>query len=108
MDIISRKEAKEQGLKYYFTGEPCPHGHVAERYVSNGRCVECTNDSARKWQKANPEKVKELRRAQRQNGYDQKWIEKNKDKVFKYKRRYREANKEKLKEFRRQYYQKKY
>lgn len=43
MEIISRKEAKEQGLKFYFTGEPCPHGHVAPRYVSSRGCTECAN-----------------------------------------------------------------
>lgn len=25
----------------YFTGKPCRHGHVAERKVANGICVEC-------------------------------------------------------------------
>ena len=39
--IISRKEAKAQGLKRYFTGKPCKHGHVAERIASNGKCLEC-------------------------------------------------------------------
>jgi len=41
MEIISRKEAKDKGLLRYFTGKPCPHGHIAERYVSVGGCVEC-------------------------------------------------------------------
>jgi len=36
----SRLEAYEQGADRYFTGIPCRHGHVAERYVS-GSCVEC-------------------------------------------------------------------
>lgn len=25
----------------YFTGKPCRNGHVAERYVNDGRCVQC-------------------------------------------------------------------
>lgn len=25
----------------YFTGVPCPKGHIAERYVSNSVCLEC-------------------------------------------------------------------
>ena len=41
MEIITRKEAKEQGLKKYFTGKPCPRGHISERYMS-GRCVACS------------------------------------------------------------------
>jgi hypothetical protein len=40
MDIISRAEAKAQGLTHYFTGKPCKNGHVAKRLVA-GACVEC-------------------------------------------------------------------
>ena len=39
--IISREKAKEQGLKTFFTGNACLHGHVADRLVSNGNCVDC-------------------------------------------------------------------
>jgi hypothetical protein len=41
MDIITQQEAQEKGLKRYFTGKPCKHGHLGERLVSNGRCCEC-------------------------------------------------------------------
>jgi len=41
MQIISRAEAKAKGLKRYFTGKPCKHGHVAERQVFNATCVDC-------------------------------------------------------------------
>lgn len=30
--------------KRYFTGEPCSKGHIAERFVSNGHCVECKKE----------------------------------------------------------------
>lgn len=40
-DIISRKEALAKGLKRYFTGKPCKHGHISERTISG--CVECHN-----------------------------------------------------------------
>ena len=36
----TRSEAKAQGAKYYFTGEPCKHGHIAPR-KTKGACVEC-------------------------------------------------------------------
>jgi 5-methylcytosine-specific restriction endonuclease McrA len=36
----TRSKAKAQGAKYYFTGEPCKHGHVAPR-KTKGACVEC-------------------------------------------------------------------
>ncbi|MBC5790661.1 hypothetical protein [Providencia sp. JUb39] len=41
MKVISRKEAAVKGLSRFYTGKPCVHGHVAERFVSNGVCVEC-------------------------------------------------------------------
>jgi hypothetical protein len=46
MKIVTRQEAKKEGLSRYFTGEPCKHGHVAERYSGAGICVEC--DRARR------------------------------------------------------------
>lgn len=36
----SRAEAKKIGSKYYFTGQPCKHGHIAPR-KTKGTCVEC-------------------------------------------------------------------
>ena len=41
MKIVTLQEAKDQKLVRYFTGNPCKNGHVAERYVSNKRCLEC-------------------------------------------------------------------
>jgi hypothetical protein len=34
-------EAKEIGLKRYFTGLPCPRGHISDRYTGSSTCVEC-------------------------------------------------------------------
>lgn len=41
--IISRSAAKAvpNNGGFYFTGRPCKHGHVSQRYISNGKCVEC-------------------------------------------------------------------
>jgi 5-methylcytosine-specific restriction endonuclease McrA len=36
----TRAEAKATGAKYYFTGDPCKHGHIAAR-KTKGSCVEC-------------------------------------------------------------------
>lgn len=41
MKIISRQQAIEQKLTRYFTGEPCKHGHISEKLLSNRTCVEC-------------------------------------------------------------------
>ena len=39
--IVARKDAKALGLKRYFTGKPCKHGHISERHVSDGGCLRC-------------------------------------------------------------------
>ena len=44
MEKISRETAIRLGLKRYFTGAPCIHGHICERLVKKfggGECVEC-------------------------------------------------------------------
>lgn len=40
--IITLAEAKAAGLKRYYTGVPCKHGHLTERQTSNGTCMKCT------------------------------------------------------------------
>ncbi len=45
---VSRQEAIAKGLKFYFTGKPCKHRHVAERFVKGYACCVCrllTNNS---------------------------------------------------------------
>ena len=41
MKIVTRATAIARGQKRYYTGRPCRNGHVSERLVSNGVCVEC-------------------------------------------------------------------
>lgn len=86
MELISRAQAKEQGVTKYFTGKPCPREHVCERKVASGACVQCVRDKqhakdaadparktrrlaaqyARKkaagtlWNQRNPERTKEM------------------------------------------------
>ncbi len=40
--IISRAEARSQQLTSYFTGIPCPNGHVSNRNTKDGGCNECS------------------------------------------------------------------
>jgi hypothetical protein len=65
-NIISRDEAKALELKRYFTGKPCRHGHIAERNVRSGRCLECFREYQQEYQHArraaNLEKVRERER----------------------------------------------
>lgn len=41
--IIDRQAAADSGRTRFYTGRPCKHGHMAERFVSGGGCVECVN-----------------------------------------------------------------
>lgn len=46
--VIKKRDAKAQGLKKYFTGKPCKNGHLSERLVSDGHCIECKSENTRK------------------------------------------------------------
>lgn len=46
----TRSDAEMQGVPYYFTGQPCKHGHVAARYLCNTGCLECVNKTLKRVQ----------------------------------------------------------
>ena len=48
MEVITRKQAQEQGLTHYFTGKPCKHGHIAKRLVTSKSCVVCNCANTKK------------------------------------------------------------
>lgn len=48
-ELISRKQAIQMGLSFYFTGKPCLRGHVARRRIENRNCVVCTSEKKREW-----------------------------------------------------------
>ena len=56
MQIITKDEAVLKGLNTFFTGKPCDHGHVSERYVGNGGCRECAINRGRRHYEKNSEK----------------------------------------------------
>lgn len=39
-----RAEARKAGLMYYFTGKPCPNGHLARRLTTTAHCTECRRE----------------------------------------------------------------
>ncbi len=41
VERISKEAAHLRGWRYFFTGQPCDEGHMAERDVKSGRCLEC-------------------------------------------------------------------
>jgi hypothetical protein len=77
----TRKEAQDQGAKYYFTGEPCKHGHIAPR-KTKGACVECLKVE---WQQAAEKRTEYFREYnKREDVKDRKneWYEANKEQVI--------------------------
>jgi hypothetical protein len=87
MNIITRKEAKEQGLKQYFTGQPCKRGHIANRLLSTGVCLECSKIRCLQFYYENVEYSRNRSKKYSQN---------NKDKTNSLKKRWKQSNKNKV------------
>lgn len=75
------KEASEIGSKSYFTGKPCPKGHISIRRTVNYGCVQCQsdytvaykprrNEIGRRWMRENKEKAAEACRKYKANHPD--------------------------------------
>lgn len=56
--LISRRQAKQNGYKHYFTGVPCVRGHVSKRLVSTRACIACSRENDIGRYQKNPEKEK--------------------------------------------------
>ena len=56
--FISQQQAQDQGLKHFYNGDACKHGHIAAKYASGAGCVECACRRAKGWKAENPSKVK--------------------------------------------------
>jgi hypothetical protein len=101
MDIIKRKEALVLGLKRYYTGKPCKHGHIVERYIDGG-CVECKKVNSEKWANNNSDKRKEINNKYNKNNRDKRrtsylnWVMNNPEKAKTNSINYRKRNRHKL------------
>lgn len=108
MQIISRSEAKRLGLKRYFTGNPCCHGHVCERHVSSFGCIGCIDrekmrQRASQWFRDNTQRHKEyakldhVKNKERNNKRSRDWSQANKERHRENGRSWRAKNQEKAK-----------
>lgn len=95
--ISERKAAKNVGLRHYFTGKPCKHGHTDTRLVSTGQCCECVRLNHYKDYPKHKEK-----RLQCIKG----WQQMNKEKVNSQTRQWRSDNPDKASQVTKQYYHK--
>jgi 5-methylcytosine-specific restriction endonuclease McrA len=97
MDITSRTDAKKAGLTRYFTGKPCKHGHVAERYVANCLCVGCSPAIQKAWYDKRPKKEKKPSKnlwkdPEYKRAYFRQWRKDNLDQSSEIKRKWRSKN----------------
>jgi 5-methylcytosine-specific restriction endonuclease McrA len=89
-EIVTYTQARERGLRHYFTGKPCMYGHVAIRLASTGMCQECARLRQRKWRVENLELARQRYREWKSNNPDvakaatASWRNRNPDKVIKY------------------------
>ena len=84
--FISRAQAKEQGLRLYFTGRECKRGHTSVHDME-GKCRECRLARQRNHFSQNKE---------RYSATMKKWHERNPDYQEQYNTQYRQENRERL------------
>ena len=87
MKIIKRFEAVALGLKHYFTGRPCIHGHIEQRRVNDRNCAGCDRLHRKLYRKRHFELHKALTKIS---------YEKHKKRHLAQKRIYRQDNKAKV------------
>ena len=96
MELISRKEAREQGLTRYFTGKPCKNGHTSERFVSNKTCCACITERGQqaevKKQKAATNSAWNAANKKRRSATGAAWQAANKDRKSAYDAAWAAAN----------------
>lgn len=114
-EVLSREEAKARGLVRFFTGKPCKHGHVAERFVSGRVCCECQKVNSRIFASRHPERVAQNRSVQKaknasyfrdyyarnreaRKAQASAWYEANKDRALRACRDWAERNRDKVRE----------
>lgn len=93
--VILRKDAKKQGLRHYFTGNPCKAGHTDKRLVSTGQCCECIRlNHYKDYAKHKEKRLQEIK----------EWQQSNKETVNAATRRWRIQNPTSADATRRKYY----
>jgi len=110
-EIITRAEARAKGLKFYFTGKPCPYGHVETRKTIDRGCMACRSRIDKKsyykhqdkriaksanWNANHPERRAEIQHENIESGRaakaTRKWTASHRDEVNAYRRRITAAN----------------
>lgn len=60
MIFSSKEEAAASGSNMYSTGLPCKNGHLSNRYVKSGLCVECSLKRYKRWADKNRGYIRQI------------------------------------------------
>ena len=98
--IVTRAQARAAGLRRFFTGIPCKHGHIAQRQTIGGKCFGCrkppSKDYMAAWHAAHPGKRASYQKAYEASHKEEKrlYYEQNFDRIHARNRAWRQANQE--------------
>jgi hypothetical protein len=107
MEILSRSEASQRDLKFYFTGGCCKHGHISARRVTTRQCSTCESDNYNKYYQANTERIADRRQTNKEkaNEYHKQHYQQNKERISKQHVDYNHTHKDQIAESARRYYE---
>lgn len=77
----NRADAKAQGVRHYFTGKPCKHGHIALR-ETKGSCVECRKLEHQACYAGRKDYFAEYNRSEKGKDNKRRYYDQNKDLVI--------------------------
>lgn len=94
----TKQEAVQSGSKVFFTGVPCKNGHIAPRFVSDGRCETCRKENGKKYygryksDVLSKRKKRYLKNKDHEKQYMSQWRKNNREKCRKYGRSFIQRN----------------
>lgn len=104
LHIISRDTARSLGMKRYFTGIVCKHGHISERSTLEGKCSQCQKESRDRYYQNNRETIlsqkSEYSKTTDRSDYLKEYRRRSKPLT----RRFYDENKDRLNQQRREHY----
>ena len=107
-EIISRKDAKAQGIRRYFTGKTCPHGHVSQRDTKTAACLTCRDNKNALFRMVHAEQRRAESAEYRKKNPDQrrKYYLRNREKQIVDAKAWRDAHPEQVRATAKAYYDK--
>jgi 5-methylcytosine-specific restriction endonuclease McrA len=102
--VVTRSEARIMGLRKFYSGKPCPIGHLCDRYTGDGRCIECSIIKNSKYRAEHVDKHRQASKSWRLSNPDRKnfhaatYRERNRETIRLRQSAYRIANPDKIRE----------